>query len=163
MPDKLDALLDFTFNAFQAENEVIEHHDRTAEKYFGVIGLVLGFHIVEMKEIVFSDGPLRSLLSVVSLSGMGFLLVALVVALLSIRIRTYPTFPETKDLAPLRNQPVTNEDAKGQLVDVYLRLRDAILQVNQRRARLLRYAGVFLLLGFFLSIIGQSSLKFLSR
>ena len=161
MGDKLDTLLHFSAEAAKAESDVIAQLRGTAEKHMAAVGLILGFHLVEMKDLAFCDGGSKLVFSIVSLAGVAILLVALGVALWSMRVRTYPTYPRTTDLEGLRAENIGDEQAKSQLVDVYFALRDGIRDVNERRARLLRTSGALLILGFVASVIGQFGLKLL--
>jgi hypothetical protein len=161
MVNKLDTLLTACAEAYHAENEVISRLTATAEKYLAAIGAILGFHLVELNAINFSRLAENLGFSFVVLTGLTLLLASLGVTLWSMFIREYPTFPVTKDLAPLRDAGVSDEEAKSSLIDVYLDLRDGILRVNERRAKLVRVSGILLLLGFFMSIVGQFGMKFL--
>jgi len=159
MADKLDTLIAFSGEAFSAENEAIDRLTTTSEKYLTAIGVILGFHVVEMKDLKFSgDGAAVACSYVVSL-GVLLVLIALVAALWSIRVRSYPTYPRTEDLLALDDALIDDDTVKRSLIDVYLRLRDGIRQTNERRAGLIQLAGYLLTAGFLVFMIGQMFLR----
>jgi len=160
MGDKLDSLVPFSAEALRAEADAISQLRGTAEKYLTAISILLGFHIVEIKDLTFCDGASKSAFSVVLLCGIILLLIAMAVAIWSMRVRVYPTYPKTDDLAPLR-ATATSDAAREMIVDINLALRDGILAVNEHRAHLLAIAGWLLMLGFVASVAGQIGLKLL--
>ncbi len=156
--NKLNALIDLSVRALQAESEVTAQHTDKAQKYIAAIGVILGFHVVEMKDLVFT-GSTKLALSAIVLAGIGVLLVAMWITLMSMRVRVYPTFPETQALDVLRSKATSERETKERILDVYLDIRDGILKVNQQRGRLLRMSGSLLMIGFFASVVGQMALK----
>jgi hypothetical protein len=157
MADKLDVFLTICSDALQAEEEAKERLTGGAEKYLVVIGVILGFHVVELKEMTFSGGGLRAGYSLVAVVGLGLLFAALVLVLLAMRVRAYPAFPKSKDLHSVVTA-ASDDLAKRLAANVYLDLRDGIKTVNEKRALTFKIAGYMLLAGFLLSVLGQLGL-----
>ena len=157
MADKLDVLLTICSDAFQAEAEVMDRLSDRAEKYLAAIGVILGFHIIELGQFSFSGHAVRIACSIGAVVGLCLLLVALVMALISMRVRGYPTFPKSNYLQLLAAAG-TDDQAKRSAAKVYLDLRDAILAVNEKRASTVRISGGILAIGFLMSVLGQLGL-----
>lgn len=158
MADKLDTFLTICSDALQAEVEVMDRLTGKVEKYVAAIGVILGFHIVELGQFSFSGHAVRTAFSVAAVAGLGLLLVALVLALISMRVRAYPTFPKSCHLQRLMEADVSDDQAKVSAAQAYLDLRDAILAVNEKRASSIRISGAMLAIGFLMSFLGQLGL-----
>lgn len=159
MGDKLDLLLTISSDALQAEVEVMDRLSNRAEKYVAAIGVILGFHIIELGQLSFSGRAAQTVCSVGVVAGIGLLFVALATALLSMRVRNYPTFPKSDDMQLLA-AAATDDQAKCSAANIYLDLRDGVLAVNNKRASTVRISGVILVAGFLMSVLGQLGLKF---
>jgi hypothetical protein len=157
MADKIDVFISVCSDALKAEDEVKDRLAAGAEKYLGVIGVLLGFQVVKMQDLSFSGGATQLACSVAALLGLGLLFVALALILWGMRVREYPTFPESAVLKKLNAAPTY--DAAGHLVaNVYLDLRDSILAINEKRAATYKIAGMVLLAGVLLTVFGQVGL-----
>lgn len=157
MADKLDLFLTVCSDALKAEQDAMDRLTGKAEKYLATIGVILGFQAVKLQELSFSGPSVRVACSIGVLSGIGFLIAAMAVALVSMRVREYPTFPVTGELEKLAL--TANDDmAMSMTAKVYLALRDATLVVNEKRAALIKISGVILTIGLFLSVLGQLGL-----
>lgn len=161
MTDRLDMLLSLSSDAFRAEEEGIERHSGTAEKYIAAIGAILTVQVMESKALTFAGGQLSVLVTAFTLIGIAVLVVALACTVWSMHIRKYPDFPKTAQLMKLRNGAAVDQEVKTQIVMIYLDMRDGILAVNERRARSLAVAGRLLLVGFAIDVVGQFCLKLL--
>jgi hypothetical protein len=157
MAEKLDLFLTLCSDALQAEETIKDRISGGFEKYLTVIGVILGFHVVELKEVSFSVSTARTIYSVAALVGMVLLFAALATVLWGMRVRKYPAFPKSKDLQSVATA-ATGDLAKGLAANVYLDLRDGIKAVNEKRASNLRIAGLILLAGFLMSVLGQLGL-----
>jgi hypothetical protein len=158
MADKLDLFLTVCSEAFRAENEVMDRLTDKAQKYVAAIGIILGFHVIEMQALSFKGPAARIGLSVGMAGGIALLLLALVASLMSMRVRCYPTFPESGNLKRLATA-ATDDQAKHSVAGIYLDLRDAVQKVNEKRASTIRIAGVMLTLGYLMSLLGQLGLR----
>jgi len=157
MADKLDTFLAISSEALQAEEAVKDRLAGGAQKYLAVIGVILGFHVVELKELSFSGEAAHKAFLVAVLVGLGLLFVAMATVLWGMRVRRYPTFPRSNDLQRV-GTAATDDEAKSLAANVYLDLRDAIKAVNEKRASTLRIAGIILLAGFVVTVLGQLGL-----
>jgi hypothetical protein len=158
MADKFDLLVAVCSDAVRAEDQVRESLRAGAEKYLAAIGVILGFHIVEMGELRFSGPAARLGCSIGVVVGLALLFAAFVVALQSMRVREYPTYPATNDLLGISEKD-TDDQAKRSVAKTYLDLRDGILEVNEKRASTVSLAGILLTLGFLISVLAQLGLK----
>jgi len=158
MADKLDVLVAFCSDALKAEDQVMDRLSGRAEKYLAAVGVILGFHIVEAKALTFSGPALRAACSVSVVVGLVVLFAAFVLALQSMRIREYPTYPKTRKLEAEGGK--TDDQMKRDIAATYLALRDGILKVNEKRAFTVRFAGILLTLGFSIMVLAQLGLTF---
>lgn len=144
-------------DALKAEQDVMDRLSGKAEKYVAAIGVVLAFQAVNLQALSFSGRPAPVICSVGVVAGIALLLAAMALALVSMRAQEYPTFPQSKHLESLA-LAATDDQAKSKTAKVYMALRDGILEVNEKRARLIKASGVILTVGLFLSILGQLGL-----
>jgi hypothetical protein len=157
MADKLDVFLSICSDALRSEEEVKNRLSGGAEKYMAAIGLLVGFHLVEHQELTFSGGAVHIACTVAAALGWLLLFAALALVLWGMRVREYPTYPESSEMKRMVAS-ATDDAAKLLAANVYLDLRDGILAVNEKRASIIRCAGMFLLAGFLMSIVGQLGL-----
>ncbi len=157
MGDKFDQYFTVCTDALHAEEAAMDRLTDRADKYLATIGVLLGFHIVEPKPLTFSGDAAHIAFSGAAAAGLGLLIVALGLMLWSMRLRTYPTFSKTVDLQELAKAP-SAESAKYSAAEFYLKLRDEILAINEKRASILKVAGMVLVVGFLLAAVGQLGL-----
>jgi hypothetical protein len=157
MADKLDVYLAVCCDALRAEEEVKNRLSGGAEKYLAVIGLLVGFHLVEHQELSFSGGASHIACTVAAVLGWVLLFAALALVLWAMRVRDYPTYPQSSEMKRVAAS-ATEDAAKILAANVYLDLRDGILAVNEKRASTMRIAGIVLLAGFLMSVLGQLGL-----
>lgn len=161
MADKLETLLSVASDALKAEDEVKDRLGGGAEKYVAVIGALLAFRLVDLKDMSFTKATAQTAFSYAALAGLVLLLAALAAVLWGMRVGKYPTFPKSPELWCI-GTAANDDDAKATAVNVYLDLRDAVRAANERRASTFRIAGFLLLAGVVISILAQLglSLKF---
>jgi hypothetical protein len=160
MANRLDTLVTICSEALKAENEVTNSLTTKVEKYVAAIGVIMGFHIIEIQAPHFSGGATSRACAVAVWGGIIILLAALAALLLSMRVRNYPTFPDTANMMLLASAE-TDDQASRSIAGVYLDLRDEVREVNQERAKRVRLGGWVLLAGYVISLAGQFGLKFL--
>jgi len=157
MGDKFDQYFTVCTDALHAEEAAMDRLTDRADKYLATIGVLLGFHIVEPKPLTFSGDAAHIAFSAAAAAGLVLLIAALGLMLWSMRLRTYPTFSKTVDLRELV-KATSDESAKYSAAEFYLKLRDEILAINEKRASILKVAGMVLVAGFLLAAVGQLGL-----
>jgi hypothetical protein len=153
---KIDIILNESEKAFLAETTRAEKLTDKAEKYLTAIALIIGFNLIDFDRITI-DGATNEILSgVFAISGFVMLGAALVLALLTLRVLQYGSYPRGETLIDdLKDKEITDDMAKIKLAKMYLGARDKNAQTNDRRARLLSWSGTLLVVGFVLAVISQ--------
>jgi hypothetical protein len=159
MESKLDTFISVCSEAYRAEDQTMDRLSSKAEKYVAAVGAIFGFHIMELHGLAFRGFGVRTALSAIVLLGMALLLIALIASLLSMRLQTYATFPDSNVLAKRLDNRDTDDQAKHAIALLYLDMRDHVRNVNEKRASTITTAGWALTLGFLLSLLGQLGLK----
>lgn len=144
--------------ALHAETAVIDSLTASAEKYLAAVGIALGFQVSTVDGVVRETAaePLAQRLLIL---GPVILAAAVLVLLLSMRVRRYPTYAPSASLKELDSTDVDEHAINLSVGHLYLRMRDGIRSVNERRARALQIALGLIVAGFFSTVAGQMIVK----
>jgi hypothetical protein len=153
MDSKVDLLLAQSTKAFEAEWERADRLTGRAERYLGAIAVVVGFGLVNIEDVLGSEGPIGGMASG-WLGGASFLalLAAFLLALLALGTRDYWSYPGGETMVVNVAESEDYRSAVMEIVKMYFAAQEENSLINTRRAALIRWSGSALVLGFLLAI-----------
>lgn len=155
----LDVVATVALDAYRAENEVIDRLNNRAEKYVAAIGVVLAYTVSRPEALpaLAASAPKVIYASIVFV-GLLTLVAALALAIDSLRVREYPTYPGSEAIMAIERAS-SNDLATRSVAAMHLELRDKIVAINEFRAGRLRVAGGLTVVGFLIDIAGLLMLQ----
>ena len=157
MPDsKIDTILKESEKAFLAEAARKDKLTDKAEKYLAALALIVGFNLIDFSRVTLSGATNEVLSSMFAIGAFGMLGIALVLALLTLRVLKYASYPRGETLIDeLKDEKITDDMARIKLAKMYLSAYDNNARINDQRAKLLSWSSALLVIGFVLAVIRQ--------
>ncbi len=157
MPDsKIDTILKESEKAFLAEATRKDKLTDKAEKYLAALALIVGFNLVDFERVTLTGTASEVLSGLFAIGAFAMLGITLVLALLTLRVFEYASYPRGETLIDeLKDEAITDDIAKVKLAKMYLGAYDNNARINDRRARLLSWSGVLLVIGFVSAVASQ--------
>lgn len=159
MPGKLDAYLAIAKDALAHEFGVGEKLTTRAEKYLSAIGLIATLHSVDFPAFATLPSNARWVLIGLFTIGAVGLLVAIPLAVDSMRVQRHATYPTTDELRQIKTTAASDDAVVAVIADVSLEIRDRIRQINETRAAKLKLAGSLITIGFLMTLGAQLGVK----
>lgn len=159
MADPAEAFRSVCEEALHAETDVIDSLTSSAEKYLAAVGIALGFQVNAIGTAPHQNTPAAPFAQFLLILGPVILAAAVIVLLLSMRVRKYPTYAPSEDLRQLDPTEVDEQTINRSVGHLYLKMRDGIRAVNEQRAKAVRIALGLIISGFFATVAGQIILK----
>ena len=159
---KLDVIFRVSEKAFSAEARHAEHLTGKAEKYVGALAAVVALQLVDLNRVT-AHGTYKVMIPVwFAIGAMAALGISLILALLSMRVRKYFTYPVGKAIVDqLKADTITNEDAQYKIALMYFDAQKGNARINSVRAKTLSVSGALLVLGFLLAVASQLAVRFI--
>jgi len=152
---KIEIILQECEKAFLEEGGRKERLVSKSEKYFSFIAVVIGFRLIELHpqiQLANIQGMSYLIISIISFLLMG---ISLILSLLSIQVKGYVSYPRGNDLIDnLESEKVSDVEAKKAIAIMYLTARETNACLNDKKARILAFSGILLVIGFLTAVIG---------
>lgn len=150
--DTNDVIVNVAFNALQAELKRGDALHQKAEKLIVAVGVVSGFQLIDIKNVITLQADAYTTIFVV----LSFLMLSasLLYAFLSMRVMQNKLYPKERKL--LERLEESKEDANKlsfEISGLYLDIRSAKANINDKRAKLLTIGGYLLLAAFFMIVL----------
>lgn len=164
MMSKLEIITQIAIKALENESTRVDNLTRKAEKFITVVAIVMGFQIIDLKNVVLSGVWYEVLPSWLAVSALVMLGVALVTSLSGLRVRGYVSYPKSKDLLNNLLMKVNNfpdNKMSEEIVKMCLNVTDKNSNINNKRAKLLSWTGFSCLLALSLQLLVICQLGYL--
>lgn len=150
---KVDLIYEQSAKAFYEESKRTERIRDLAEKMIAAIALVVGFHLIEIDNLVLASTWQHTLRAWLSICALTTLSISLVLAFLSMQVGKFYGPPRGMTLIDeLKASAITDDMANIKIAKMYLNAYEINGKINDRRARHLLFGGTLLVVGFILAI-----------
>lgn len=165
MPDsKIDIILKESEKAFLAEATRKDKLTDKAEQYLAAVALIVGFNLIDFERVTLSGRANEVLSSLFAIGAFGMLGIVLILALLTLRVLEYASYPRGETLIDeLKDEEITDNMARIKLAKMYLGAHNHNARINDKRAKLLSWSSVLLVVGFVLAVISQVTARIALR
>lgn len=153
---KIDTIVSQSEKAFVAESARCERLTNKAEKYIAAVGAIVGFHLIEIKQLVIYGNSKEVIYTMAAISSFLFLFLALILSFIAANIYKYRSYPRGEQLINrLKDNVITDDIAKIKLAKMFLAAQETNGDINDYRAAILRSASKLIVFGFILTVIGH--------
>lgn len=153
---KLDIILEQCEKAFSAQTERGKRLTDKADKYVAAIGLIIGFQLLNLKKINFSEANIEIVSVIASILGFVGLVISIILAFISTTKLNYSSYPNKRCQwnTKVFDENLVEDTVKYNLSDMYIEASISNASINNRRSCELKWSGGFLIGGFILVSIG---------
>lgn len=152
MMNKMDLILTESEKAFRQDLDRTKNLRQAAERLVAAVAVVMGFHLFELDKISFTGEPGQVLSGWLAVGALTTMVVSLFLSLLSMKVWNYLSYPRGKTiLDELDDENVSDHDAKVKVALMYLTAYDHNAGINDKRAGLILFSTVILVLGLLLA------------
>lgn len=154
MTPQHELLMTVAVDAYRSETDVGERLTTRAEKYIAAVSVIYAINASAVASLTFTGRLVQVIGSAFLLAGIALLGLVIVLCIHGMRLRVYPAHAASEQLRHIVSHEIESADATFAVAKMYLEMRDAAAQVNQKVASELQRTTLFLVIGILLDILG---------